>query len=564
MKAADIWKTLGTMPTTDKLEIRRAYARALKLTNPEDDPEGFKSLREAYEQALKWAKYKQAADSPESAVSLSDQPVALPHTMLTQSTPAFKISVFGLDSGGDEPAALRQALMKLEQLLTSDAKNDSMLVALSAILGSPALELIDLRSEAESRLAQMIICHSPSSDCLLEPAISRFRWDKMQRVIKANWQVEQVLKRRDDYSLLVELQKPSHYFYKPYIALTGPAQPITFKRRLERPAPMEVSDLLKMIRTQHQTLENDLNPKTVALWNAFFSKPRLSATTLWSLILSPACLIFMAIIEFNLPNVWRILDLILIMPLAWATVTVLYHYVYAVPHYNWLQFKTYTTPSWLKYGWAPALIALLFSATQPLLSLSYVVAAASFLIGLWAIVTGEPDTRESNLLWQFRALLRELYLFIWWLFIVWDLSLPYKIEMSAALVAALSISAYGTVPLFRLWIQLSSGWQLVCQITLIALSIAAGALLIMASAAPEWSLIAVAAVASVTVFHKVPMTERAGSNSGRLLYYVLLGGTYFARTISEHIPMLLVGGIALMLWAVIVTLTEMWPSKDAD
>ena len=52
MEAQEVFRILQTEETKDKNQIKAAYRRLLAHTNPEDDPEGFKRLREAYETAL--------------------------------------------------------------------------------------------------------------------------------------------------------------------------------------------------------------------------------------------------------------------------------------------------------------------------------------------------------------------------------------------------------------------------------------------------------------------------------------------------------------------------------
>ncbi|SMG21845.1 J domain-containing protein [Cedecea sp. NFIX57] len=66
---ATIWDVLGIEPTTDENEIRRAYARELKLRRPDKDPKGFQALREAFDSAKRYAS---------SAVILNDEDESLP------------------------------------------------------------------------------------------------------------------------------------------------------------------------------------------------------------------------------------------------------------------------------------------------------------------------------------------------------------------------------------------------------------------------------------------------------------------------------------------------------
>lgn len=57
----DIWKILGLEPTKDVSAIKRAYAKQTRDCHPEEDPEGFLALREAYQKALDWAEGQTAA-----------------------------------------------------------------------------------------------------------------------------------------------------------------------------------------------------------------------------------------------------------------------------------------------------------------------------------------------------------------------------------------------------------------------------------------------------------------------------------------------------------------------
>lgn len=54
----DIWDILGIEATKDKKALKIAYMTKLSVTNPEENPEGFMELRNAYEAALKYSDMK--------------------------------------------------------------------------------------------------------------------------------------------------------------------------------------------------------------------------------------------------------------------------------------------------------------------------------------------------------------------------------------------------------------------------------------------------------------------------------------------------------------------------
>ena len=53
----NIWEILHIEPTTDKKAIKKAYAARTKVIHPEEKPEEFRQLHEAYQAALKYAEF---------------------------------------------------------------------------------------------------------------------------------------------------------------------------------------------------------------------------------------------------------------------------------------------------------------------------------------------------------------------------------------------------------------------------------------------------------------------------------------------------------------------------
>ncbi|GAA0890605.1 hypothetical protein GCM10009122_02830 [Fulvivirga kasyanovii] len=60
----DCWSKLGIEPTTNKRGIKIAYTELLKLCRPDEDPEGFRQLRKAYEDALTESRFLKDASHP--------------------------------------------------------------------------------------------------------------------------------------------------------------------------------------------------------------------------------------------------------------------------------------------------------------------------------------------------------------------------------------------------------------------------------------------------------------------------------------------------------------------
>lgn len=117
---------LGLRPDADARAVKRAYAARLKTTRPEDDPEGFQRLHEAYQAALDWTQSREhdadigaeidgfAEDAQSGALTLTLSQDAL--FDLLESQPAES-------SGVAPPAVFAERTPALEAV--ADMRNDA-------------------------------------------------------------------------------------------------------------------------------------------------------------------------------------------------------------------------------------------------------------------------------------------------------------------------------------------------------------------------------------------------------------------------------------------------------
>ncbi|WP_053157114.1 J domain-containing protein [Pseudomonas sp. Pf153] len=89
------WEVLGLSEDADKRSIKRQYASLLKRHRPDDDPEGFQKLRQAYEQALEWAQWQPEAPTlsqlPAPLDDVQAPPPVPPHP-LERPSPAQRLA----------------------------------------------------------------------------------------------------------------------------------------------------------------------------------------------------------------------------------------------------------------------------------------------------------------------------------------------------------------------------------------------------------------------------------------------------------------------------------------
>ncbi|MGE0667428.1 MAG: hypothetical protein AB7O49_12795 [Sphingomonadales bacterium] len=196
MTADHIWDILEIPETEDEASIRRAYALRLRKTNPEDDAEGFKQLRQAYDAALQRARWASANREWQERQAAHEEPGDQDEwddgvwdvddrATVGDGWPAHEPAA--ADGALDETAMLRRqaeadiedhnkARMALADAIRENAPAATILEALRALFATRAMDQIDVYGNTGAWLIDVVHRYRPASEVLIDPMIAFFGW----------------------------------------------------------------------------------------------------------------------------------------------------------------------------------------------------------------------------------------------------------------------------------------------------------------------------------------------------------------------------------------------------
>lgn len=422
------WDILEIKKSADKNEIRKAYARLLKSKNPEDDPEGFKILREAYEQAIKSAagKTKKVSNLKTDINTINLTPV-VDHDIQPDKDSFVKL---------DALIKKLASMLKNENVLD----NSEILMVFDQIINHPSFEHLDRRADYERKIGSIINKNLPRSDVLIEKAVSIFNWKESLSHRKIDSQIRLVLQRKDDilyrkYHLEVKNDESKAF----EILKKEPKAP-SFWQRLTKPIlGGEIRSVLNTIRQSHDTLLYDIHPKSEEFWSEYFQKPRLPDWSLWSFLIGPFWILFTY--QLFVIDIGRFSQFLFFsaLPVGFMIAGLFVCFGNLVPQALFRKHFDYYRPTWLLLGAFPiAFLALVLSAipfAKELQLFQLILISIIAFFGLvWSFNVKDAQSRFNEIdVGTLGLFVSDFAIFFWWLFVAYKFPLIQAFGVSIAL-----------------------------------------------------------------------------------------------------------------------------------
>lgn len=406
---------LGIDVGADADQVRRAYARKLRTTNPEDDPEGFKRLRAAHDLMMLFAgsgvfqpvEFKVEPDELDGATVVMPAPGpdgALPPGDILDGGPA---TVAPQPSG---PGREREDLQR--QILAEVAEEERRFEALSqdpaaardlqarfrAILDHESLDwtVASQIEEWATRLLAHDIADRELRDSLAPVAIEHFGWTFENQEWAGNDDVDTIL-RADATRRYVDEMHGSP-LADAWVALTAPHdRNARLKIGLSRVSDA-IARLIDTATEQFPELLERFDPGELAYWQAYDAEPRLRGATISIASFSVILILALGLVFSSTAGASRQTTAVLAGGLAvFAALPWIDLYAVRYPNRRWNAVPAWTRPAWHRLGWAPLGAAVvLLTIVTPLTFVGQALQIAGCAAAIyWALVTVEPAAART-------------------------------------------------------------------------------------------------------------------------------------------------------------------------
>jgi len=210
------WEILEIDPSTDERLIKAAYARRLKVTRPDEHPEGFQTLRAAYETALSLARDGQPSRTSvmpggparteytgdplpkESVITVSPDKIHLAQPAFFETLPE-TVAVAAWERFVQRyasPAATTSCEVPLGDIM------DTPDVALAKVLKQPEMDPLEVRDHFK-HMAIMYCAQEEASSAIRRACLTHLDWQEDRNFLDFQWNP---LKQQATYLALADQQ----------------------------------------------------------------------------------------------------------------------------------------------------------------------------------------------------------------------------------------------------------------------------------------------------------------------------------------------------------------------
>lgn len=385
----DHWEILGIPPTRDPLIIRRAYASKLKITNPEDDHEGFQRLRAAYE----WARALQD-DSEPLTQKPKREPAQESVEFEAEIAPKTRREADPLSQAVDDAfAALSLSLQRRKKLDEAEASRQ-----IGVLLKPEHLERLDLLQRIDRQLAPLLAHSLPRSNPLLQIAAEGLDWERRMNDRDLVPEARKVVDRLAELRLLDQLRRADTGEGRVWTRLSEPQAP---RRRWLSAYVLNDGDvaeveLIERLQRDHPRLLKMLNADNVNWWLRFASRPRVAPLTILSGLIAGALLGLFFYANANAGNEkfglgGYMLGTVFALGLCAAIRVYAIEWPILLAQRRW----HHTLPKWLEIGWLSEFLTLLALGLwlRDIPWIAWTLAGFAVITLLWACVSAGPMGR---------------------------------------------------------------------------------------------------------------------------------------------------------------------------